>query len=162
MREVQGCSAYRSQNSLTVHFGLGSSTSVDRIRIRWPSGAVQDTSLQVVDQRFMMTERVTLVGAMPNDAGTALLALAAPAPNPTPGSARFAYSLATASPGRLTIVDAQGRTVRVLEQGTLTAGAHSMGWDGLDTSGARVAGGIYWCVLDAAGTRASRRIAIVR
>ncbi len=37
-RHVAAASGYCSQNSYSVHFGLGNSTIIDEIRIEWPSG----------------------------------------------------------------------------------------------------------------------------
>lgn len=37
-RQVKGGSSAHSQDSLTVHVGLGGATTVDRVRVRWPSG----------------------------------------------------------------------------------------------------------------------------
>jgi enediyne biosynthesis protein E4 len=39
--EVVGGGSYYSQNSLTLHFGLGTATRVDSIEVRWPSGERQ-------------------------------------------------------------------------------------------------------------------------
>jgi len=41
IREVSGGSGYLSQNSLPLEFGLGTSTTIDSLIIRWPSGIVQ-------------------------------------------------------------------------------------------------------------------------
>ena len=38
MRDVRAGSNYVSQNPLTVHFGLGDSAHVDRVRVVWPDG----------------------------------------------------------------------------------------------------------------------------
>ena len=40
-KEVQSGSSYLSQNDMRVSFGLGHSTVVDTLEIRWPSGLVQ-------------------------------------------------------------------------------------------------------------------------
>ncbi|WP_089370500.1 FG-GAP-like repeat-containing protein [Dokdonia pacifica] len=37
-RHIAAASGYCSQNSYSVHFGLGNSTIIDEIRIEWPSG----------------------------------------------------------------------------------------------------------------------------
>ena len=39
--EVRSGGSYLSQNDLRVHFGLGKSTKVDSIEIRWPSGKIE-------------------------------------------------------------------------------------------------------------------------
>ena len=36
--EVRGGGSYYSQNDLRVNFGLGNSTTVDRVEVRWPNG----------------------------------------------------------------------------------------------------------------------------
>lgn len=41
LREVKAGSSYLSQNDLRVHFGLGRSTRIDRLELRWPSGTVE-------------------------------------------------------------------------------------------------------------------------
>ncbi len=41
-REVSGGGGFCSQDALDVHFGLGDATSVDVLRIEWPSGMVQE------------------------------------------------------------------------------------------------------------------------
>jgi enediyne biosynthesis protein E4 len=38
VQEVRGGGSYYSQNDLRVHFGMGKSTSVERLEIRWPNG----------------------------------------------------------------------------------------------------------------------------
>ncbi|REJ85733.1 MAG: hypothetical protein DWQ30_01840 [Acidobacteria bacterium] len=40
-QQVDGKSGYLTQSSLPLYFGLGEATGVDRIEVRWPSGAVQ-------------------------------------------------------------------------------------------------------------------------
>jgi hypothetical protein len=40
-QEVRGGGSYLSQNDLRVHFGLGASSVVDRLDVRWPNGGEQ-------------------------------------------------------------------------------------------------------------------------
>jgi hypothetical protein len=40
--EVMSGGSYYSQNDLALYFGLGRAAKVDRIEVRWPSGAVQE------------------------------------------------------------------------------------------------------------------------
>ena len=39
--EVHSGGSYLSQNDTRLHFGLGSAKKIDRVEIRWPSGAVE-------------------------------------------------------------------------------------------------------------------------
>jgi hypothetical protein len=38
VQEVRSGSSYISNNDMRLHFGLGSSTEVERVEIRWPNG----------------------------------------------------------------------------------------------------------------------------
>lgn len=42
MRVQDGGVHHRGQNHTRLHFGLGTNTRVDKITVRWPSGAIQD------------------------------------------------------------------------------------------------------------------------
>lgn len=64
---------------------------------------------------------------------------------PNPFSAQTLIRFAMPEPGdaRLTVYDVQGRMIKVLETGELSAGTHDVRWDGTNQSGSRVPGGIY-------------------
>lgn len=49
LRQVDGGSGFASQNQRRVHFGLGEAASVERVEIRWPSGATQVIRSPAVD-----------------------------------------------------------------------------------------------------------------
>jgi flagellar hook assembly protein FlgD len=46
------------------------------------------------------------------------------------------------------VIDVTGRTVQVLHDGTANSGVTNVDWDGRDTSGNRVASGVYFFRLD--------------
>ncbi len=64
-------------------------------------------------------------------------------PNPFSNSASLRLSLPTAGRVRVAVYDVSGRSVRVLADGEMAAGNHSLRWDGRDESGRRVANGTY-------------------
>lgn len=83
--------------------------------------------------------------------------VAAPPPTGRPGSvlshhgahpslsaASVRYQLSGEGPAELTIVDARGRRVRVLEGGIVGPGIFVARWDGNDDSGRRVPSGVYY------------------
>ena len=41
VRQVQAAGGYLSQSSAALHFGLGDRSKIDRVEIKWPSGASQ-------------------------------------------------------------------------------------------------------------------------
>jgi hypothetical protein len=56
MAEVVSGGSYLSQNSLTLHFGIGKSEKVDRIEVRWPQGEVQTWSGVAANRTINLTE----------------------------------------------------------------------------------------------------------
>jgi ASPIC and UnbV/Bacterial Ig-like domain/FG-GAP-like repeat len=56
IREVSSHTGFASQNSLLVHFGLGSSTKADDITITWPSGIIQHLTNVNSNQFVTITE----------------------------------------------------------------------------------------------------------
>jgi len=62
LREISGGGGYRSQNGLLPHFGLGDATSIDTVRIEWPSGTVQELHNVAVKQTLKVVEPPRLGG----------------------------------------------------------------------------------------------------
>ncbi len=93
---------------------------------------------------------------------SATLALAEPSPNPARGATSLAFTLPHAGRVTLDVVDVQGRRVRTLLDATRPAGTHRVTWDGLDDGGRAAASGLYFVRVDAAGERASRKLARIR
>ncbi len=92
----------------------------------------------------------------------------APGPNPTRGSSvlRLTLGYDQAPSGnadaRVTVHDIAGREVRTLQNGPMTVGSHAIAWDGRDHSGSRVAAGVYFFRVEAAGLNQSRKVVMVR
>jgi hypothetical protein len=90
------------------------------------------------------------------------LALSAPAPNPLRGSCTMRLALPREAQVSLAVYDQQGRRVRTLLAGALSAGEHPAVWDGRDDGGRRVASGIYFARCKVEGRMLTRRIAAIR
>src|SRR5690606_1838029 len=97
------------------------------------------------------------VAAEPGAPAPAALALAAPYPNPATGALTLAFTLPAPGPARLAVYDALGRTVAVVLDGALPAGAHAVGFD----AGALPAG-VYLVRLEAGGEALTRRLTRLR
>ncbi|MBM3320517.1 MAG: T9SS type A sorting domain-containing protein [Candidatus Eisenbacteria bacterium] len=69
------------------------------------------------------------------------------APNPLRDDTRLSFNLS--QPGAVTVAvfDVRGRRVRVLHEGEMEAGFHSLSWDGRDAKGNPVADGVYFARL---------------
>lgn len=101
------------------------------------------------------------VDVEPAPAAPLELALAPPAPNPTHGRTRIAFTLPAEGPVRLSIYDVAGRRVQSLADGIRAAGQHSIDWSGRGSRGERLEAGVYIVRLEAAGRHLTRRIAIL-
>jgi hypothetical protein len=55
-REVFSGAVYCSQNDTTLHFGLGASTKVDKLEIKWPDGTTEIVSVPVIDKVMTITQ----------------------------------------------------------------------------------------------------------
>jgi hypothetical protein len=90
------------------------------------------------------------------------LALSAPAPNPLRGSCTMRLALPREAHVSLAVFDQQGRRMRTLLAGALSAGEHPIAWDGRDDSGRPVASALYFVRLESGGRAISRRLVVVR
>ncbi len=66
MREISCAGGYVSQNGLLAHFGLGDATSVDILRVEWPSGNVQELTDVTPDRMMTVTEPVRITPNRPS------------------------------------------------------------------------------------------------
>jgi hypothetical protein len=104
------------------------------------------------------TGATVTVAAAPGDG----IELAGARPNPFRGVTAVEFSLGVPGEVRLTVHDASGRRVRTLADGQRAAGTGRVEWDGLDDAGRRVAAGVYFVNLEAAGTSRSAKMTVLR
>jgi hypothetical protein len=88
--------------------------------------------------------------------------LAPPVPNPSAGNALLRFSLPRSGDVSLVVTDLQGRVIRRMVAGWMSAGSHDEIWDGRRDSGERVAPGVYFAVVGFEHRTLMRRLAIVR
>ncbi|MBS1912734.1 MAG: glycosyl hydrolase [Bacteroidetes bacterium] len=75
---------------------------------------------------------------------------------------RVDFDLPRPCSATVAVVDILGETVRLLNAGGLDAGRHTTWWDGKGADGGRLAGGVYFVVLEAAGTTEARAVQLGR
>jgi len=56
VREIRSGGSYLSQNDMTLHFGLGAASSVDKVEIKWPDGTSETISVPGVDRKLTVIE----------------------------------------------------------------------------------------------------------
>jgi enediyne biosynthesis protein E4 len=55
-QDVVSGAVFCSQNDMTLHFGLGAATKIDKLEIRWPDGSVESFDVPAVDKVITITE----------------------------------------------------------------------------------------------------------
>jgi hypothetical protein len=83
-------------------------------------------------------------------------------PNPFCRATIISFSLPEAGAAGLAIYDVEGRLVKELSHGSLAMGHHQVVWDGLDSSGRKVAPGLYVARLETQGATVSRKLVLMR
>lgn len=83
-------------------------------------------------------------------------------PNPFNPATTIEVKLSHSSAFDLTIYDVSGRRVRTLEYGKLSAGSHTLVWNGRNDSGHSVSSGVYLCRARAGKQTITRRMLLLR
>ena len=65
IRDIKSGSSYLSQNDMRAHFGLGQATVIDRLEVRWPSGATQVLQKLPVDLAITIREGEGIIERTP-------------------------------------------------------------------------------------------------
>lgn len=94
-------------------------------------------------------------------AGRELL-LADVRPNPMVSTTSVVFSLSRPGDVSLAVHDVQGRRVRTLAHGGMSAGEHRVAWDGRGEDGVAASAGVYLVRLEAEGRVLSRKVVRVR
>lgn len=85
-----------------------------------------------------------------------------PRPNPSTDGVRLALELPRAGRVRVEVLDLAGRRIATLRDGPAVAGTLEVAWDGRDSSGARVAPGLYLARAATPAGRVAARIVRLR
>lgn len=161
LREIDGGYGAHAQNSPRLHFGLGSSSVIDSVRVRWPSGLESTyTGLSVDQLHLLEAPLATAVDDTPGGPPRDRLDLNVPNPfNPT---TTISYSVVRDAHVELEIYDLAGRHVRTLVSGRVESGEYEVEWNGTDAAGAAVASGVYLYRLRAGAFTETRRMVLVK
>ena len=94
--------------------------------------------------------------------GVADFRLGPVSPNPFSHTASIGFSAPCETDLSIDIYNVNGRLVRSLFSGPAAAGSHQVSWDGIDSHGASVARGVYFCRMNAQGFSATEKIVVLR
>ena len=167
LREITGATGLTGSRDLRAHFGLAGATTIDSLRIDWPSGAVDVYTDVPAGVHYRAVEGETLAPVSAVDAPSLAPAdepsmLHGARPSPFRGSTRVEFTLPTGGEISLRVFDAAGREIRTLAEGRRTAGSGGVVWDGRDGAGRSVAAGVYYVRLTAADRTETRSVLLLR
>jgi hypothetical protein len=55
-QDVLSGAIFCSQNDLTLHFGLGAATKIDKLEIKWANGSIENIAVPAVDRIMTITQ----------------------------------------------------------------------------------------------------------
>jgi hypothetical protein len=158
-RELRAGNNFSSQDPAEAHFGLGPSTTVDELEIRWTDGSITTMSHVPANQRLVIDRTAATSALSPGDAG---ISRHRASPNPSGTGTRIEFALGEAGRTSVRVYDAAGRAVRTLADRRFSPGADFVVWDGRDGSGLRVPSGVYFYEIRAGRGRVCGKVAVVR
>jgi len=124
--EVCAGSGYASQNSLTLHFGLGETEQIDRLTVRWPNGLTEVYEDLVVDQKYILTEGESIVSNTRQAQAAKLQATIFP--NPASETITVDWQQQQSAPVSIQIFDLQGHLVQAFAKTEYPTGIHQKTW----------------------------------
>lgn len=157
VRTVGGGDSFCSQSSSTLHFGLGTASQIDTLRVVWAPGLVDEyvdldgNTTHALTQQNTSTHREA---AAPLPASS--FALSPAFPNPFRSQTQVTLHLASATHVSLALTDVLGRTVQVLATGPHAPGTHTFSVDG-----APLPAGLYFLHLQTPQGPATRAVTIL-
>jgi len=83
-------------------------------------------------------------------------------PNPFNPETEIRFELAATSDVSITVFDAVGRLIRVLEGGNRPAGVHAVRWNGRDDSGQPVSSGVYFYRMKSSNFDQTRKMVLLK
>jgi hypothetical protein len=83
-------------------------------------------------------------------------------PNPFNPTTLIRFRLAQDGPVEITVYDVRGRLIRTLVDAPMSAGPHSVDWDGKDVNLHPVSSGIYWIQMRAGPFVSNKKMVVLR
>ncbi len=161
VRHVTAGSGVCSMSSLQLEFGLGSDTDPE-VEIRWPSGIVESGTLNspgYVDVVEGMFPGVAEKKVSPRISDRFLLHQNRP--NPFASATTIRFEMPMSGRVALRVYDVSGRPLCDLVNEDVSAGVHTVTWDGA-ASGDRLPEGVYICRFSVGGVSETRKMILLK
>ncbi|MCX7833160.1 MAG: FG-GAP-like repeat-containing protein [Ignavibacteria bacterium] len=157
IREVEGGSGGKGQNSLPLEFGLGSATIIDSLLIRWQSGTVQSFTNINVNQILNLIEGQSIFIKNLNTGIPKEFQLEQNYPNPFNTTTVINYNIPNSGKVSLKIYDILGHEVTTVIDTYQSAGSYKII---LDVS--KFTSGIYFYKLQTEKFTATKKMILIK
>jgi hypothetical protein len=126
------------------------------------SGSALHYRIDWIDENGQLETDVAEVSLVLAASPASRFLLAQNYPNPFNPRTTIAFSLSREERTSLRIYDSSGRVVTTLRDELMTAGEHSVVWDGSDSSGRQVSAGTYFYVLRSGSHQTSKAMVLLK
>jgi len=141
MQEVRAGKGDRQQNPYRLFFGLGSTSTIDSVVVKWPNNNKDKYTGLMVNRNYKLVEGGTSILAVVENKEVASDLKVYP--NPFTNETTFNYNLDQNTTLKLEVYSSLGQLVAVLQDGLQSKGLHTINWNGTSSSGQQLPEGIY-------------------
>jgi hypothetical protein len=157
IREVEGGSGGKGQNSLPVEFGIGNATVIDSVIIRWTNGLVQRFANIAPNQIIDAVEGQTIGVQNSGEIVPSKYSLSQNYPNPFNPITNVKFSIVNSGTVKIIVYDIMGKEVQSLVNEKLSAGTYEIAFDGSNLNS-----GIYFYTLTAGDYTETKKMVLVK
>jgi ASPIC and UnbV/FG-GAP-like repeat/Secretion system C-terminal sorting domain len=157
IREVEGGSGGKGQNSLPVEFGIGSATIIDSVIIRWTNGLVQKFANIAPNQIIDVIEGQTIGVHQTGDIVPEKFSLSQNYPNPFNPSTVIRFQVSAGSDVTLKVYDVTGKELQTLVNKSMKPGTYEMSFDG-----SKLVSGAYFYRITAGDFSETRKMMLIK
>ena len=132
------------------------------IRLMKKHTPIPTASTRIQMASALLNETAPAIKSKPRDAEIVRFGLGPISPNPFAEDAVITYSAPASASLSIGIYDVNGRLIRTMHSGHVSAGTHQATWDGRDDTGDRVARGVYFCRMNAGEFSATEKVVLLK
>lgn len=154
---------WNRQHMPWLHFGLGNTSQIDSVVIRWPMGSKEILTNVAIDQYHIIKEGAANSRVFPQDTKSPdKFNLEQNYPNPFNPQTTIEYSAANNHKAQLVIYTLHGERVRQFVQSHHAAGSYQFVWDGRGADGRMAPSGAYVYQLTVDGITETRKMLLLK
>lgn len=157
IREVEGGSGGKGQNSLPIEFGIGTASVIDSLIIKWPSGLEQKFANVTPNVIYNITEGQLLAVNNINNSIPEKYSLSQNYPNPFNSMTNVKWQMLKAGIAKIVVFDILGKEITTIVNGKYTPGTYEVTFDA-----SQLSSGIYFYKLIANDFSETKKMLMIK